>query len=128
MLFGVIPQVVPEFLAVTIFWWDHNVRMSTVLGLVGGGGIGYLLIQYIQLLQYNQAATVLWLIVAVVTAMDYASAAMRQRDRLARRASAAPRSSSRLAGRSVRLQVVVAVQLVDRPARRLRAAAPARSA
>jgi phosphonate transport system permease protein len=79
VLFGVIPQVVPEFLAITIFWWDHNVRMSTVLGLVGGGGIGYLLIQYMQLLQYNQSATVLWLIVAVVTAMDYASAAIRSR-------------------------------------------------
>jgi len=79
VLFSVIPQVIPEFLAVTIFWWDHNVRMSTVLGLVGGGGIGYLLIQYIQLLQYNQSATVLWMIVAVVTAMDYASAAIRAR-------------------------------------------------
>ena len=64
---------------VTIFWWDHNVRMSTVLGLVGGGGIGYLLIQYMQLLQFNQAATVLWMIVIVVTAMDYASAAIRAR-------------------------------------------------
>jgi phosphonate transport system permease protein len=79
VLYGVIPQVIPEFLAVTIFWWDHNVRMSTVLGLVGGGGIGYLLIQYINLLQYNQAATVLWMIVAVVMVMDYASAAIRAR-------------------------------------------------
>jgi phosphonate transport system permease protein len=50
-----------------------------VLGLVGGGGIGYLLIQYMNLLQFNQAATVLWLIVIVVTAMDYASAAIRAR-------------------------------------------------
>ena len=79
ILFGVIPQVVPEFLAVTIYWWDHNVRMSTVLGLVGGGGIGYLLIQYMNLLQFNQAATVLWMIVLVVTAMDYASAVVRAR-------------------------------------------------
>ncbi|MBV9545524.1 MAG: phosphonate ABC transporter, permease protein PhnE [Chloroflexi bacterium] len=79
ILFGVIPQVVPEFLAVTIFWWDHNVRMATVIGLVGAGGVGYLLIQYINLLQYQQAATVLWLIVIVVTAMDYASARIRAR-------------------------------------------------
>jgi phosphonate transport system permease protein len=79
VLFGVIPQVVPTFLAVTIFWWDHNVRMSTVLGLVGGGGIGYLLFQYINLLQFNQAATVLWLIVIVVAVMDYASATIRAR-------------------------------------------------
>jgi phosphonate transport system permease protein len=79
VLFGVIPQVVPTFLAVTIFWWDHNVRMSTVLGLVGGGGIGFLLIQYMNLLQFNQAATVLWMIVLVVTVMDYASAVIRAR-------------------------------------------------
>lgn len=79
VLFGVIPQVVPEFLATTIFWWDHNVRMSTVIGLVGGGGIGFLLVQYMNLLQYQQAATVLWMIVIVVMAMDYASARIRAR-------------------------------------------------
>jgi phosphonate transport system permease protein len=50
-----------------------------VLGLVGGGGIGFLLVQYINLLQYNQAATVLWMIVIAVTLMDYASAAIRSR-------------------------------------------------
>jgi phosphonate transport system permease protein len=53
--------------------------MSTVIGLVGGGGIGYLLIQYINLLQWRQAGTALWLIAAVVMAMDYASAEMRER-------------------------------------------------
>jgi phosphonate transport system permease protein len=79
VLYGVVPQVIPNFLSVTIYWWDHNVRMSTVLGLVGGGGIGYLLIQYMNLLQFNQAATVLWMIVIVVTVMDYASAAIRSR-------------------------------------------------
>ncbi len=79
VLFGVIPQIVPAFLAVTIYWWDHNLRMSTVIGLVGGGGIGFLLIQYMNLLQYNQAATVLWMIVLAVTAMDYASSAIRVR-------------------------------------------------
>jgi phosphonate transport system permease protein len=79
VLAGVVPQVIPEFLAVTIFWWDHNVRMSTVLGLVGGGGIGFLLVQYMNLLQYQQAATVLWMIVIVVMVMDYASATIRAR-------------------------------------------------
>jgi phosphonate transport system permease protein len=79
VLYGVIPQIVPSFLAVTIYWWDHNLRMSTVLGLVGGGGIGFLLVQYMNLLQYNQAATVLWMIVIAVTAMDYASTAIRSR-------------------------------------------------
>ncbi|MCA1648242.1 MAG: phosphonate ABC transporter, permease protein PhnE, partial [Chloroflexi bacterium] len=79
VLYGVIPQIIPAFLAVMIYWWDHNLRMSTVIGLVGGGGIGFLLIQYMNLLQYNQAATVLWMIVIAVTVMDYASSAIRVR-------------------------------------------------
>ncbi|MBV9582307.1 MAG: phosphonate ABC transporter, permease protein PhnE [Chloroflexi bacterium] len=79
VIYGVVPQIVPNFLAVTIYWWDHNVRMSTVLGLVGGGGIGYLLIQYMNLLQFNQAATVLWLIVIAVLTMDYISGFLRAR-------------------------------------------------
>ena len=79
VLYAVVPQVIPSFLAVTIYWWDHNLRMSTVLGLVGGGGIGALLYQYLQLLQFSQAATVLWMIVIAVTIMDWASGAIRAR-------------------------------------------------
>ena len=36
VLYGVIPQIIPAVLAVTIYWWDHNLRMSTVISLVGG--------------------------------------------------------------------------------------------
>lgn len=78
ILFAVVPQVIPQFIAFTLYRWDINVRMSTVIGLVGGGGIGYLLIQYINLLQWNQAGTVIWLIALVVTVMDYASARIRR--------------------------------------------------
>lgn len=77
ILFAVLPQVVPQFLSFTMYRWDINVRLSTVIGLVGGGGIGYVLIQYINLLQWNQAATCLWLIGIVVILMDYASARFR---------------------------------------------------
>ena len=79
VIFAVVPQVVPQFLSFTMYRWDINVRMSTVVGLVGGGGIGFLLIQYINLLQWSQAATALWLIAIVVMVMDYASAAARAR-------------------------------------------------
>jgi phosphonate transport system permease protein len=79
VIFAVVPQVIPQFLSFTMYRWDINVRMSTVVGLVGGGGIGFLLIQYINLLQWSQAATALWLIAIVVMAMDYASAAFRAR-------------------------------------------------
>jgi phosphonate transport system permease protein len=77
VLFAVLPQVVPQFLSFTMYRWDINVRLSTVIGLVGGGGIGYVLIQHINLLQWNQAATCLWLIGIIVIAMDYASARIR---------------------------------------------------
>jgi phosphonate transport system permease protein len=79
VMFGVIPQVIPQFIAFTMYRWDMNVRMSTVIGLVGGGGIGFLLIQYINLLQWNQAGTAIWLIAAVVMGLDFASAKLRER-------------------------------------------------
>jgi phosphonate transport system permease protein len=79
VLFAVLPQVVPQFISFTLYRWDINVRMSTIIGFVGGGGIGYLLIQYINLLQWNQAGTVIWLIAIVVAVMDYASAVLREK-------------------------------------------------
>jgi phosphonate transport system permease protein len=79
VLFAVLPQVVPQFLSFTMYRWDINVRLSTVIGLVGGGGIGFILIQYINLLQWNQAGTALWLIGIVVITMDYASAIIREK-------------------------------------------------
>jgi phosphonate transport system permease protein len=77
--YAVVPQIVPPFIAFTIYRWDINVRMSTVIGFVGGGGIGFLLMQYINLLQWKQAATAVWAITLVVAAMDYASAVVREK-------------------------------------------------
>lgn len=79
VLFAVIPQIIPQFIAFTIYRWDINVRMSTVIGLVGGGGIGFLLIQWINLLQYRQAATAVYAIVIVVALMDYFSGWLREK-------------------------------------------------
>jgi phosphonate transport system permease protein len=79
VLFAVLPQVIPQFISFTLYRWDINVRMSTIIGFVGGGGIGYLLIQYINLLQWNQAGTTIWLIAIVVGVLDYASAIIRER-------------------------------------------------
>lgn len=79
VVYGVVPQVVPQFIAFTLYRWDINVRMATVIGLVGGGGIGYLLVQYMNLLQWPQAATAIWMIAGVVMVMDYASAVIREK-------------------------------------------------
>lgn len=77
--YAVIPQIVPQFIAFTVYRWDINVRMSTVIGFVGGGGIGFLLMQYINLLLWQKAATAVWAITVVVALLDYLSARVRER-------------------------------------------------
>ena len=59
--------------------WDINVRMSTIIGLVGGGGIGFLSMQYIRLLDYRPAGIADWFITITVATLDYVSADIRQR-------------------------------------------------
>lgn len=79
VLYGVVPQVVPQFLALMFYRWDINIRMSTIIGFVGGGGIGFLLQQWINLLQYHKAATALWSIALVVITLDLISARIREK-------------------------------------------------
>jgi phosphonate transport system permease protein len=79
VLFAVVPQIIPDFLSFIIYHWDINVRISTILGFVGGGGIGYYLSQRINVLEYRKAGTAIWAIVAVVWAMDFLSAEIRKR-------------------------------------------------
>lgn len=76
--FGIVPQVVLPFLAFTIYRWDSNVRMATVIGLVGGGGIGTLLMQYQGLARWHEVGLIVLLIAAVVWMMDYLSARLRE--------------------------------------------------
>lgn len=78
IVYAVIPQIVPPYLAFTIYRWDINVRMSTIIGFVGGGGIGYLLQQWIRLLMYEEAGAAVWAIAIVVAVMDFASAKVRE--------------------------------------------------
>ncbi len=79
VVFGVLPQVVLPFLALSFYRWDINVRMSTIIGFVGGGGIGFLLQQWINLLKYNEAGTALLAIALVVITLDTLSAKIRER-------------------------------------------------
>ena len=79
IFFAVVPQIVPQYLAFTIYRWDINVRMSTIIGFVGGGGIGFLLQQWINLMQYRNAAVAVWAIAIVVATLDYVSAKVREK-------------------------------------------------
>ena len=77
--YGILPQVVPQFLAFSLYRWDINIRMSIILGIVGAGGIGFLLDQYIRLFKYQQASTCFLIILVAVTLLDYASSYFRER-------------------------------------------------
>jgi phosphonate transport system permease protein len=80
VVFSVIPQIVPDFVSYTIYHWDINIRISTIIGFVGGGGIGYYLSTQINsMIGYHKAGTAIWAIVVVVWAMDFLSAEVRKR-------------------------------------------------
>ncbi|MBM3121028.1 MAG: phosphonate ABC transporter, permease protein PhnE [Chloroflexi bacterium] len=77
--YAVVPQIIPDFLSFIIYHWDINVRISTIIGFVGGGGIGYYLSQRISTLEYSKAGTGLLAIVIVVWVLDFLSAQIRKR-------------------------------------------------
>ncbi len=77
--FAVIPQIIPPFVSFTIYRWDINIRMSTVIGFVGGGGIGYLLAQWIRILDYRSAGIAVWFIAITVAILDFVSADIREK-------------------------------------------------
>lgn len=79
VMFAVVPQIIPPFVSFTIYRWDINIRMSTIIGMVGGGGIGFLLIQYIRILDYRSAGMAVWFIAIVVAILDFVSAEIRAR-------------------------------------------------
>lgn len=76
--FAIVPQIILPYISFTIYRWDINVRMATIIGLVGGGGIGTMLIQYQGQAMWNEVGCLALLIVAVVWLMDTASAYLRE--------------------------------------------------
>lgn len=79
VVYGVVPQVIPPYISFTMYRWDINVRMSTIIGFVGGGGIGFLLQQNIGVLDYRAAAAQILAIAIVVASMDWLSSKIRAR-------------------------------------------------
>jgi phosphonate transport system permease protein len=79
VVYAVVPQIVPPYIAFTLYRWDINVRMSTIIGFAGGGGIGFLLQQNINLVQYRAASVQMLAIAIVVSSLDFLSARIRER-------------------------------------------------
>ena len=76
--FAIVPQVMLPYISFTVYRWDINVRMATIIGLVGGGGIGTMLIKYQGQAMWPEVGTIIVVIAAVVWMMDQTSAYIRE--------------------------------------------------
>lgn len=75
--YGIIPQILPTFAGISVFRWDINIRESTVLGLVGAGGLGLQLDASISTLAWTQVSLILLVILATVVISEWVSARVR---------------------------------------------------
>ena len=76
--FGVVPQVLPNFLSYVLLRFESDIRSASVIGMVGGGGIGFYLWDTIRAFNDREAATVILLIIAMVVGVDLISARIRR--------------------------------------------------
>jgi len=79
ILHGVLPQVLPQMADISIYRWEYNFRASTVMGMVGAGGIGFELMGSLRIMQYQDVSAILLVILAMVTMVDAFSGALRKR-------------------------------------------------
>lgn len=76
--YGVMPQVLPLLWGYTLYMFEYNIRAASVLGVVGAGGIGFELVNYMRGFEYNKATTMMLVLLAVVTSIDMISSQLRQ--------------------------------------------------
>ena len=79
ILHGVLPQVLPQMADISIYRWEYNFRASTVMGMVGAGGIGFELMGSLRIMQYQDVAALLLVILVMVTLVDTFSGYLRKR-------------------------------------------------
>ena len=72
------PAVLPQYVSQLLYVWEFNIRDSTILGLVGAGGLGMLLAEAMALFQWGRMSTLLLVIVLLVTGFDTLSRRLRQ--------------------------------------------------
>jgi phosphonate transport system permease protein len=77
--YGVMPQILPLLLGYTLYMFEYNIRAASVLGVVGAGGIGFELVNYIRGFEYNKATTMMLVLLVVVTSIDAMSSQLRRR-------------------------------------------------
>ena len=77
--YGTLPNLFPQLLAYILYRWENNIRMASVLGFVGAGGLGQMLYVSLSLFQEAQASTVILAMLVLVFAVDGLSSWSRQR-------------------------------------------------
>ena len=77
--FGVIPQILPSFVANNLYILDRNVRMATMLGIVGAGGIGYELQSSFRMFEYPKVSSIIIIIFVTIFFIDYLSSFIRSK-------------------------------------------------
>lgn len=76
--FAVLPQILPDLISFTLYRLETNIRAASVLGLIGAGGIGYLMNTSFRTFQYQEAAAIVLVLIALVMVVDYLSARLRK--------------------------------------------------
>ena len=76
---AILPQVMPQFADVAIYRWEYNFRASTVMGMVGAGGIGFELMGSLRIMQYQEVFAILLVILLMVTLVDALSGVLRKK-------------------------------------------------
>ncbi len=76
---GVLPQVMSQFMDVALYRWEFNFRASTVMGMVGAGGIGFELMGSLRIMQYQEVSAILLVILVMVTLVDGLSGHLRKK-------------------------------------------------
>jgi phosphonate transport system permease protein len=75
--FAVLPQILPDLISLTLYRLETNIRAASVLGLIGAGGIGYLMNSSFRTFQYQEAAAIVLVLIALVMLVDYISSRLR---------------------------------------------------
>ena len=76
--FAVLPQILPDLISFTLYRFETNIRAASVLGLIGAGGIGYLMNTSFRTFQYQEAAAIVLVLIALVMFVDYFSSRLRR--------------------------------------------------
>jgi len=76
--FAVLPQILPDLISFTLYRLETNIRAASVLGLIGAGGIGYLMNASFRTFQYQEAAAIVLVLIALVMLVDYLSSRLRK--------------------------------------------------